>query len=56
MKNLTLILVLQKKINKASKGVGFIKELFESLPRNSLLNSYKSFIRPHADYCDIACD
>ena len=44
------------KIGKASKGIGVIKKLFKSLPRNALLTIYKSFVRPHLDYGDIVCD
>ena len=56
MKNLTLILTLQKKIGKASKGIGVIKKLYKSLPRNALLTIYKSFVRPHLDYDEIVYD
>ena len=40
------------KISKANKGIGIIKRLSHILPRKSLLNIYKSFIRPHRDYCE----
>ena len=30
-----------------------MKRLSNTLPRKSLLTIYKSFIRPHLDYCDI---
>ena len=30
-----------------------MKRLSNTLPRKSLLNIYKSSIRPHLDYCDI---
>ena len=56
MKNLTLILILEKKIGKASKKIGVIKKLFKSLPRNDLLTIYKSFVRPHLGYGDIIYD
>ena len=57
MKNLTLILILEKKkIGKTSKRIGVIKKLFKSLPRNVLLTIYKSFVRPHLDYGDIVYD
>ena len=39
-----------------SKGVGVIKKLFKSLPRNALLTIYKSFVRPHLDYGNIVYD
>ena len=43
-------------ISKANKGIGIIKKLLNTLPRNSLLTIYKSFIRLHLDYCDIIYD
>ena len=47
---------INAKISKANKGIGIIKRLLNTLPRNSLLTIYKSFIRPHLDYCDIIYD
>ena len=47
---------LSEKIQKANKGIGLIKRLYQYVPRKSLLNIYKSFIRPHLDYCDIIYD
>ena len=47
---------ITEKIGKASKGIGVIKKLFKSLPRNALLTIYKSFVSPHLDYGDIAYD
>ena len=47
---------INAKISKAKKGIGIIKRLSNTLPRNSLLTIYKSFIRPHLDYCDIIYD
>ena len=44
------------KILKANKGIGIIKRFSNTLPRKSLLTIYKSFIRPHLDYCDIIYD
>ena len=44
------------KISKANKGIGIIKRLSHILPRKSLLTIYKSFIRPHLDYCDVVYD
>ena len=55
MKNLTLTIILQKKIWKASKGIGVTKKLFKNLPRNPLLTIYKSFVRP-LDYRDSVFD
>ena len=35
---------------KTSKPIGFIRELRNFLPRPSLLQSFKSFVRPRLDY------
>ena len=47
---------LNDKISKAMKGIGLIKRLYYYLPRMSLLTIYRSFIRPHLDYCDVIYD
>ena len=47
---------IKEKISKANKGVGFIKNLNNTLPRKALLTLYKSFIIPHLDYGDIIYD
>ena len=44
---------IYNKPSKATKGNGVIKSLYSYLPRNSLLNIYKSFVRPLLDYCDV---
>ena len=44
------------KILKANKGIEIIKRLSHILPRKSLITIYKSFIRPHLDYCDVIYD
>ena len=44
------------KISKANKETGIIKRLSHILPRKSLLTVYKSFSRPHLDYCDVIYD
>ena len=41
------------KIGKANQGIGFIKRLYNYLPRKALIQIYKSFIRPHLDYCNV---
>ena len=42
---------LSEKISKANKeGVGVIKRLYKCLPRDSLVNIYKCFVRPHLDH------
>ena len=54
----TLILMnmLKKAFNKTSKSIGLIRKLRFFLPRPSLLQINKSFVRPHLDYGDIICD
>ena len=47
---------INAKISKADMGIGIIKKLLFTLPRNSLLIIYKSFIGPHFGYCDIIYD
>ena len=42
--------------SKASKTIGLIRKLRNSLPRPSLMTLYKSFIRPNLDYRDIIYD
>ena len=44
---------LSDKICKANKGIGIIRRLYKFLPRASLINIYKAFVRPHLDYGDI---
>ena len=43
-------------LSKANKGIGIIKKLSHILPRKSLITIFKSFIRPHLDYCNVICD
>ena len=47
---------VNEKISKANKIIGLIKRLHYHLPRKSLLNIYKSFVRPHLDYGDVIYD
>ena len=47
---------VKEKITKANKGIGVIKKLSNTLPRDTLLSIYKSFVRPHLDYGDIIYD
>ena len=42
--------------DKTSKSIGLIRKLQNISPRPSLLQIYKSFVRPHLDYCDIIYD
>ena len=43
---------VDEKIKKCNKLIG----LSVNFPRNALLTTYKSFIRPHRDYCNILYD
>ena len=43
-------------MNKAYFGVGKTKILRDILPPDSLVNIYKSFVRPHLDYGNVICD
>ena len=47
---------LKEKFGKVNKGLGLLRKLNSLLPRSSLLTIYKSFIRPHLDYCDVIYD
>ena len=40
-------------MGKTNNGILMIRKLYHYLPRSTLLTVYKSFIRPHLDYCDI---
>ena len=51
--NLSFRKHLNEKIIKAKKYIGIIKHLSRYLPLKTLTQMYKSFIRPHLDYCDI---
>ena len=42
--------------DKASKSIGLICKLWNFLPWPSLLQIYKSFVRPYLDYGDIIYD
>ena len=47
---------LKEKISKANKGIGLITRLRAYLPRKTLVNIYKAFVRSHLDYGDIIYD
>ena len=47
---------IQNVTNKINKTIRLLRKLRHSLPRSALLTIYKSFIRPHLDYGDIAYD
>ena len=38
---------------KTNKTMGLLQKLQTFLPRAPLITIYKSFIRPHLDYCDM---
>ena len=47
---------INAKIVKVNKGIRIMKNLSNTLTRNSLLTIYKSFMRSHLDYYDIIYD
>ena len=47
---------IKEKTSKANRSIGVIRKLRHILPRHSLITIYKSFVRPHIDYCDIIYD
>ena len=53
---LTFIKHIDEKISIAKRGGGgggVIRRMYHYLPWKSMIQIYKSFIRPHLDYCDI---
>ena len=44
---------LYEKIRKAKRNIGIIKHMSKYLPIKSLVQMYKTFVRPHLDYCDV---
>ena len=44
---------INEKIARARKGIGIIKHLSPYLPLKSRDQIYKTYVRPHLDYCDI---
>ena len=42
--------------NKVNKTIGLLHKLQDTLPRTSLITTFKSFIRRHLDYGDIIFD
>ena len=47
---------VKEKISKENKGIGILSNLYNVLPRNSLITIYKPFIQPHLDYGAIIFD
>ena len=42
--------------NKVNRTTVLLHKLQDTLPRTSLINIFKSFVRPHLDYGDIIFD
>ena len=49
-KELNFNLHIKEKMSKPMKGIGVIQKLNKTLPWDSLIMIYKSFLRPHLDY------
>ena len=47
---------IKRLFEKTSKSIGLVHKLQNFLPRPSLLQFHKSFVRPHLDYGDIIYD
>ena len=47
---------IKEKLSKVYKGIGFLRNLSNKLPRQALVTIYKAFIRPHLEYGDIIYD
>ena len=44
---------IKSAISKTRKGIGFVKYLSKYLPRHTLNELYKLYVRPHLDYGDV---
>ena len=40
----------------ANNGIVLLRKLRYYIPRKPLLSIYKTFLRPHVDYCDVIYD
>ena len=40
-----------KAVNEAMQAIGRVKQTFKWINKTSFLTSYKSYIRPHLEYC-----
>ena len=47
---------LKETISIVNNGIALLKKLRYSIPRKPLLSIYKTFLRPHLDYCDVIYD
>ena len=48
--------ILRFVLNKVKKTIDLLRKFQQSLPRQSLITIYKSFIRPHLDCGDVVYD
>ena len=39
-----------------NNGIALLRKLRHSIPRKPLLSIYKTFLRPHLDYCGVTYD
>ena len=44
---------IKSAISKTRKGIGLLKYLSKDLPRHTLIEIYKLYVRPHLDYGDV---
>ena len=44
---------VKEKISNVKQGLGVMKQLFPYVPRRTLEEIYKLYVRPHIDYGDI---
>ena len=51
--NLSFSAHIKFPISKSKKGIGLLKCLSEYLPRHTLNELYKLYVRPHLDYGDV---
>ena len=47
---------LPGKVSIINNGIALLRKLRHSIPRKPLLAIYKTFLRPHLDYCDVIYD
>ena len=47
---------LKGKFSIIDNGFALIRKLRHSIPRKPMLSIYKTFLRPHLDYCGVIYD
>ena len=47
---------LKGKFSIVNYGIALLRKLKHSTPRKPLLSIYKTFLRPHLNYCDVIYD